>query len=83
MMFNLFPTTKQVETYCQQCNSFYIDFVSNVNVTTFADNDKFYHATCYQCLNDRQDAELYLAWQKLIFVKTKLSFDLSPMARFL
>ena len=82
MMFNLFPTTKQVETYCPSCNMFYMDFVSNVNVTTYINNDKFYHATCYHCLNAMQDYEFYLAWQKLIFVNKTLSFNLSPINKF-
>ncbi len=82
MMFNLFSTPKQVETFCPSCNSFYMDFVSNVNITTFANNVKFYHATCYQCLNDRQDYEIYLAWQSLVFVNKTLSFNLSPIDKF-
>ena len=76
MLTNLFATPKQVETFCPSCNSFYADFVSNVNVTTYANNDKFYHATCYQCLNARDDFETYMSWQALIFVKNTLSFNL-------
>ena len=79
MMFNLFSTSKQVETFCPSCNSFYMDFVSNVNVTKYANNDKFYHATCYQCLNARQEFEIYLTWQNLVFVDKTLSFNLSPL----
>ena len=82
MMLNLFATPKQVETFCPSCNSFYSDFVSNVNVTTYANNDKFYHATCYQCLNDKDDFETHLVWQPLVFVKNTLSFNLSPRDKF-
>ena len=82
MLLNLFTTPKQVETFCPSCNSFYMDFVSNVNVTTYANNDKFYHATCYQCLNTRDDFETYMVWQALIFVKNTLSFNLSPIDKF-
>ena len=82
MLLNLFTTPKQVETFCSSCNSFYMDFVSNVNVTTYANNDKFYHATCYQCLNDKDDFETYLVWQSLVFVNSKLSFNLSPLDKF-
>lgn len=78
MKVNSYIVSKQVETFCPSCNSFYMDFVRNVNVH----NDKFYHATCYQCLNDRQDYEIYLAWQSLVFVNKTLSFNLSPMDRF-
>ena len=81
-MINLLAAPKQVETFCPSCNSFYIDFVSNVNVTTYANNDKFYHATCYQCLNDKQDFEIYLEWQKLVFTNKTLSFNLSPADKF-
>ena len=82
MKANSYIVSKQVETFCPSCNSFYTDFVSNVNVTTYANNDKFYHATCYHCLNAQQDFEVYLAWQSLVFVKNTLSFNLSPMDRF-
>ena len=82
MLFNLFTTPKQVETFCPSCNSFYTDFVSNVNVTTYANNDKYYHATCHHCLIDRQAAEIYMVWQSLIFVNTTLSFNLSPRDKF-
>ncbi len=86
MLSNLFATPEQVETFCPSCNSFYIDFVGNVNVTTYANNDKFYHATCYHCLNAKDDFETYLIWQSLIFVKNTperaLSFNLSPLNRF-
>ena len=82
MLPNLFATPKQVETFCPSCNSFYMDFVSNVNVTTYANNDKFYHATCYHCLNAKQDYEIYLTWQKLVFVNKTLSFNLSPIDKF-
>ena len=83
MLFNLYATPKQVETFCPSCNSFYMDFVSNVNVTTYANNGKFYHATCYQCLNDMQDVETYLVWQSLVFVNSNtLSFNLSPRDKF-
>ena len=82
MLSNLFATPKQVETFCPSCNSFYMDFVSNVNVTTYANNDKFYHATCYHCLNAKGDFEIYLTWQSLVFVKNTLSFNLSPTGRF-
>ena len=67
MLLNLFTTPKQVETFCPSCNSFYMDFVSNVNVTTYANNDKFYHATCYQCLNDRQDYEATVARYRRVY----------------
>ena len=82
MMFNLFSTSKQVETFCPSCNSFYTDFVSNVNVTTYANNDKFYHAICYHCLNAKQDFEIYMIWQSLVFVNKTLSFNLSPLNKF-
>jgi hypothetical protein len=83
MMLNLFATPKQVETFCPSCYSFYMDFVSNVNVTTYANNDKFYHATCYQCLNDKDDFETHLVWQSLVFVNSNtLSFNLSPRDKF-
>ena len=83
MLFNLYATPKQVETFCPSCNSFYMDFVSNVNVTTYANNDKFYHATCYHCLNDMQDVEMYLWWQSLVFINSNtLSFNLSPRNKF-
>ena len=82
MLLNLFTTPKQVETFCPSCNSFYRDFVSNVNVTTYANNDKFYHATCYQCLKGKDDFETYLTWQSLVFVNKTLSFNLSPIDKF-
>ena len=82
MLPNLFSSPEQVETFCPSCNSFYTDFVNNVNVTKFANGEKFYHATCYQCLNDRQDYEIYMIWQSLIFVKNTLSFNLSPLDKF-
>ena len=82
MLFNLIVTPKQVETFCPSCNSFYTDFVSNVNVTTYANNDKFYHATCYHCLNARDDFEIFMIWQSLVFVNSKLSFNLSPIDKF-
>ena len=79
MKVNLYATPEQVETFCPSCNSFYMDFVRNVNVTTFANNVKFYHATCYQCLNDKDYYEIYLIWQSLVFVNKTLSFNLSPV----
>ena len=82
MLFNLYATPKQVETFCPSCNSFYMDFVSNVNVTTYANNDKFYHATCYHCLNDKDDFETFMVWQSLVFVNKTLSFNLSPLDKF-
>ena len=82
MKVNSYIVSKQVETFCPSCNSFYVDFASNVNVTTYVNNDKFYHATCYHCLNAKQDYEIYLAWQKLIFVNKTLSFNLSPIDKF-
>ena len=82
MLLNLFATPKQVETFCPSCNSFYMDFVSNVSVTTCTNNDKFYHAICYQCLNDKDDFETYMSWQSLIFVKNTPSFNLSPIDKF-
>ena len=82
MKVNSYIVSKQVETFCPSCNSFYTDFVSNVNVTKYANNDKFYHATCYQCLNARQDYEIYLTWQSLVFVNKTLSFNLSPIDKF-
>ena len=82
MLLNLFTVPKQVETFCPSCNSFYTDFVSNVNVTTYTNNDKFYHATCYRCLYERQAIEIYMIWQSLIFVNKTLSFNLSPIDKF-
>ena len=82
MKVNSYIVSQQVETFCPSCNSFYTDFVSNVNVTTCANNDKFYHATCYQCLNAKDDFETYLAWQSLVFVNKTLSFNLSPIDKF-
>ncbi len=82
MKVNSYIVSKQVETFCPSCNSFYMDFVSNVNVNNEKGGNKFYYATCYQCLNAKQDYEIYLAWQKLIFVNKTLSFNLSPMDRF-
>ena len=82
MLLNLFATPKQVETFCPSCNSFYMGFVSNVNVTTYANNDKFYHGTCYRCLYERQVVEIYMVWQSLVFVNTTLSFNLSPRDKF-
>ena len=82
MLSNLFSTLKQVETFCSSCNSFYLDFVSNVNTTKFVNGEKLYHATCYKCLNDKDDFETYLIWQSLIFVNSKLSFNLSPIDKF-
>ena len=76
MKVNTYATPKQVETFCPSCNSFYMDFVSNVN------GEKLYHATCYQCLNDKDDFETYLIWQSLIFVNKTLSFNLSPVDKF-
>ena len=77
-----YTVSKQVETFCPSCNSFYMDFVSNVNVTKFVNGEKLYHATCYQCLNDKDDFETYLIWQSLIFVNKTLSFNLSPIDKF-
>ena len=82
MSLNLYATPKQVETFCPSCNSFYIDFVSNVNVINEKGNDKFYHATCYHCLNAKDDFEIYLTWQSLVFVNKTLSFNLSPVYKF-
>ena len=82
MKINSYTVYKQVETFCPSCNSFYMEFVSNVNVTTYVNNAKFYHATCHKCLNDRQDYEIYLEWQSLIFVNKTLSFNLSPIDKF-
>ena len=82
MKVNLFATSKQVETFCSLCNSFYLDFVSNVNVNNEKDGNKFYHATCYHCLNAKQDFEISMMWQSLVFVKNTLSFDLSPIYKF-
>ena len=79
MKVNLYATPKQVETFCPSCNSFYFDFVSNVNVNNEKGGNKFYHATCYNCLNARQDFEVNLKWQSLIFVNKTLSFNLSPV----
>ena len=79
MINNLYATHKQVETYCPSCNSFYMDFVSNVNVNNEKGDNKFYYATCYACLNARQDFETYLLWQSLVFVNKTLSFNLSPV----
>ena len=82
MKVNFYTVSKQVETFCPSCNSFYMDFVGNVNVNNEKGGIKFYYATCYDCLNDRQDYEIYLVWQKLIFVNKTLSFNLSPVDRF-
>ena len=82
MLLNLFTTPEKVETFCPSCNSFYVDFVRNVNVNTEKDGNKFYYATCYQCLNARQEFEIYLAWQSLVFVNKTLSFNLSPLNKF-
>ena len=82
MKVNTYATPKQVETFCPSCNSFYTDFVNNVKVTKYANGEKFYHATCYQCLNDKDDFETYLIWQSLIFVNKTLSFNLSPIDKF-
>ena len=82
MLLNLFTTPKKVETFCPSCNSFYIDFVSNVNVNNEKGGNKFYHATCYNCLNAKDDFEIYLTWQSLIFVNKTLSFNLSPISKF-
>ena len=82
MLLNLFTTPKQVETFCPSCNSFYVDFVSNVNVNSEKGGNKFYYATCYHCLNARQDFEVNLKWQSLIFVNKRLSFNLSPVYKF-
>ena len=71
-MFNLFSTPKQAETFCPSCNSFYMDFVSNVNVTTYANNDKFYHATCYQCLNAKDDFQMLVGY--LIFFASYIAY---------
>ena len=59
-----------------------MDFVSNVNITKFVNGEKLYYATCYQCLNDKDDFETYLIWQSLVFVNKTLSFNLSPMNKF-
>ena len=80
MIFNSYAT-KQVETYCPSCNSFYMDFVGNVSFCEI-DGNLFCYATCYECLNAKQDYEFYLAWQALVFVSPKLSFNLSPIDKF-
>ena len=82
MKVNPYATPKKVETFCPSCNSFYMDFVNNVNVNNEKDGNKFYYATCYQCLNARQDFEIYLAWQSLVFVNKTVSFNLSPVYKF-
>ena len=82
MKVNLFATPEKVETFCPSCNSFYFDFVGKVNVNNEKDGNKFYFATCSQCLKARQDFEIYLAWQKLIFVNKTVSFNLSPVYKF-
>ena len=82
MLFNLFTTPKQVETFCPGCNSFYTDFVSNVNVRNEKGGSKFYYATCYECLDALRDVEIYLLWQSLVFVNKTLSFNLSPVNKF-
>ena len=82
MLLNLFATPKQVETFCPSCNSFYIDFVSNVNINIEKSGNKFYYATCYHCLNAKDDFEIYLTWQSLVFVNKTLSFNLSPIYKF-
>ena len=79
MLKSIYATPQQVKTFCPSCNSFYMDFVSNVNVNNEKGGVKFYYATCYRCLNDRQKYEIYLAWQKLVFVNKTLSFNLSPL----
>lgn len=80
MIFNPYSTPQQVKTYCPSCNSFYMESVTNVLHSGFHPNgEKFYHADCIQCLNDRQEFEIYLTWQKLVFVNKTLSFDLSPL----
>ncbi len=82
MLSNLYATPKQVETFCHTCNSFYMDFVSNVNVTTYTNHDNSYHATCYHCLNNKDDFETFMIWQSLVFVNKTLSFNLSPLDKF-
>ena len=77
-----YTVSKQVETFCPSCNSFYMDFVSNVNVNNEKGGNKFYYATCYGCLYAMREIEIYLLWQSLIFVNTALSFNLSPIDKF-
>ena len=83
MKVNSYITPKQVKTFCPSCNNVYNDFLSNVNVhySKGWNNEikPIYYATCYHCLNAKQDYEIYLAWQKLIFVNNTLSFNLSPI----
>ena len=80
MKLNTYVVSKQVETFCPSCNSFYMEYATNAVHSGFHPNgEKFYHATCYDCLNDRQEYEIYLAWQKLVFVNKTLSFNLSPL----
>lgn len=82
-MTNLFATPKQVKTFCPSCDSFYMDFVSNVNVhySKGWNNEikPIYYATCYECLDAMRNIEIYLLWQSLVFVNKTLSFNLSPV----
>ena len=81
MIFNSYAI-KQVETYCPSCDIFYTDFITNVESDYKRDGEIYYYATCYKCLNARQDYEIYLAWQALVFVKPELSFNLTPAYKF-
>ena len=82
MKVNLYATPQKVETFCPSCNSFYLDFVSNVNVNNEKGGNKFYFATCYHCLNARQEFEVSLKWQSLVFVNKTVSFIISPVYKF-
>ena len=79
MKVNPYIVSKQVETFCPSCNSFYMDFVSNVNVHNEKGGNKFYYATCYECLDVMRSIEIYLTWQSLVFVNKTSSFNLSPV----
>ncbi len=82
MKANSYIASKQVETFCPSCSSFYIGFINNASVINGKGGNKFYYATCYHCLNAEQDFEFYMIWQSLIFVKNTLSFNLSPINKF-
>ena len=79
MKVNSYIVSQQVETFCPSCNSFYMDFVRNVNVRNEKGGNKFYYATCYECLDVMRSIEIYLLWQSLVFVNKTLSFNLSPV----
>ena len=79
MKVNQYVVSKQVETFCPGCNSFYTDFLQNVNVNNEKGGNKFYHATCYECLDAMRNIEIYLSWQSRVFVNKTLSFNLSPI----